>query len=99
MQNVLRDFVKEMLTHKDLQGVEAEVVDQLVADLVERLNTQINRGIVAQLEAPDLKDFEALMQTKPSKTQINQFFIDKNVNTTAVATEIMQTFRQGYLGA
>ncbi len=99
MQNVLKNFVKEMLTHKDLKGIDPEVVDQLVTDLVENLNTQINRAIVSKLPEASLKDFESLLEKKASKHQIDKLFEDNNVDTTDVATEVMQTFRKGYLGA
>lgn len=97
MQELINKFIHDLLAQKNLSGVDPEVVEQLAKDLSERLNSQINRAILDQLSADELKEFEALVKTGADSSNVQAYLSDK-VDTAQTAANVMKAFREGYLG-
>ncbi len=97
MQN-LDDFMESLLQEKDIK-VEGEVRDQLKADMVQRLMTQIDRATLNRLteeQAIELSD--KLDDPNFGDEQAAEFIKNCGIDTQEVALETMLQFRALYLG-
>lgn len=101
MENQLNldTFVDNLLTEKGLGAQEKEILSQLKADLMSRVEDTINATLVQKLPAEKLADFEKLLDQSAS-TQEMQNFCKKNVPNLdeEIATVLLQ-FRNTYLNA
>lgn len=97
-ESELKKFVRGILQEKNMPGVEPEVVEQLVADLTERLEDQINAALLQQLSNEDLAEFEMLLDSN-DVDKIKNYFYNKNINVAAVTAQVMSRFRAAYLAS
>lgn len=94
----LDNFINDMLTDKDLSGVNDEARVYLVEDLKIRLLDQVNRSIIAEMSEEKGNEFSELLD-KESVTdeQVQQFIADSGVDTQKIAARTMLAFRELYL--
>lgn len=94
--NELRNFVTGIVQEKNLSGVEAEVIAQLIDDLTVRLEDQVNSALLQQLSDEDFAEFEKLLDEN-NIDKINNYFYNKNVNVTEITAGVLSNFRLAYL--
>lgn len=98
MSDELDNFIEKMLDDKQLSGVTDEVRAQLVIDLKERLSNQIDRALVDALTDEQAIKFEQLLDNPDTQSeQLQQFFIDNNVDVKRVTVATMIRFYDLYV--
>ncbi len=90
-------FVNQLVAEKGITGLEDEVLAQVKADLMSRIEDRINAGIVAHLPEDQLPAFDKLLEGG-SDEEI-QAFCQKHIPDmdNLVASEML-AFRQTYVG-
>lgn len=91
-------FINQLLDEKGVAGLDSEVREQLVSDLEARLTDQINRALVNALPESKLTEFTQLVDSHKSDQEVQEFLKANGVDTQAVTTDTMLTFKQAYLG-
>lgn len=97
MDEILQTFAGKLLEEKQLQDVDPEVVDQLKADLVNRLEDRLNMVILKNMPEEKISEFEVLLNNG-SEVALQEF-CQTNIPDlqNVLATELM-AFRKTYLG-
>lgn len=93
----LRNFVSSVIAEKKLAGVEQDVLDQLINELTEQLQSQINRALVESLDEHQLEQFERLVDEE-NTDKLQSFFQENHVPVQSIVTHAMARFRVAYLG-
>ena len=96
--NELDRFVRDIVTDKDLPGVDDEIREQLVKDLKERLLDQVDRAIIDAIPEDRIDDFNALLDNEDTTNEgIRGFVSQCGVDVQKVTTNTMLRFRDLYL--
>lgn len=91
-------FVDQLLEQKGLEGVEADVRQQLRDDLLERLESKINRAIIDSLSSEQLVKFEHLVDANRID-EIQPFLYNSGVNVQGIVARCMSELQASYLEA
>ena len=97
MNDTLEVFVGRLLDERGVGDIGEEVLAQMKADLLERVEDRINMCIVEHLPPEALAEFEQLLDSDATDEQVQEFCGKKIANIDEViASELLQ-FRQTYL--
>jgi hypothetical protein len=97
-EDALDKFVIEIITSKNLPGLNDEVKSQLVADLKTRLLDQINRSIVDALPDDKIDEFNAFLDNSNNTDEtVQQFIAQCGVDVKSITAKTMLLFRELYL--
>lgn len=94
----LGDYVERLMDEKKLpENLDAGLVEQMKADLTERVEDRINAVIIANLSEKALEEFNDLLDSDKKDAEVQEF-LEKNIPNLAqlVATELI-VFRQTFL--
>jgi hypothetical protein len=98
VEDELDKFIGEILTAKNLSGINEEVRIQLISDMKERLLDQINRAIIEAMPENKLDEFNKLLDSGDASDDIVQQFIGQcGVDVKTVTVKTMLLFRDLYL--
>lgn len=98
MENSFKSFVKEMLATKEWSSkVEPSGLEQLQADLENRLMDQIDRAIVEALPEEKVDGLNDLLDKEASEDDIRQYVAKSGVDVKKITVETMLRFRALYL--
>lgn len=94
----LDKFIDEIITTKNLSGINDDVRAQLIADMKERLIDQINRALIDALPDDKLSEFNNLLDSEDVSDDMVQHFISNSgVDIKKVTVGTMLLFRDLYL--
>lgn len=93
-----RAFVEKLVEHKFPHGLEDEVKQQLVDDLLVRLEDQLNREMLNSLNDEQTLKLEHLIDTNQID-KIQDFLYKEGVNVQSLVAKVMAEFQAGYLEA
>lgn len=95
----LGKFAERLLEEKGLNVLEDEVVAQLKADLVDRLENRVNAVILNALPKDLMGDFEKLLDSEAGDGAVQEF-CSKHISglDELIAAELV-AFRRTYIGA
>jgi ATP phosphoribosyltransferase len=96
MKNI-QDFVKELIKSKNLENLDAEVVEQMEADLTKRLEDRINAMIMQNIQESDLEEFNNVLDQKEESKTL-EFIQSKIPNLEEKTAAILLEFKNIYLG-
>ena len=83
-----------------LQTADPEVVEQLKADMSERVAALINRRLIDALPDDKVTGLETLLDEQPNNVEAYQQFINDNLpNKQEIVNATLLEFRALYLGA
>lgn len=91
-------FVNRLVEEKKFpEDLEKEVIDQIKADLLSRVEDRVNAVIISNLSAEKLEEFNKLLDTDISNEDM-QKFCSENIPELPqlIATELI-VFKQSYL--
>jgi broad-specificity NMP kinase len=100
VEKMYSQFIDQLVKEKGLDYLEADVLEEVKVDLLERLENKINAMILKNLPADTLSEFEKLLDDEKSDSQQMNEFLNKYIPslTEKIAAELMQ-FRNVYLNA
>jgi hypothetical protein len=91
-------FVDRLIEEKGLQGLDAEIREQLRKDLLRRLEDRINRAVVDALNAQQVAQLEHIIDTN-QVDKIQDFLYKQGVNVNGLIAKVMTEFHASYLEA
>jgi len=93
----LDKFVDELLAAQGIEGVDAEIREQLIEDLTTRLDDRLEAAVVAELPEDKLPELEQLLDRKNNEMDLQKFFADNIPDLPALLARELAAFRQDYL--
>jgi hypothetical protein len=94
--DTVKVFVTRLLEEKHLQNVDPEVLEQLKADLTDRVEDRLNMVILKNLPEEALAPFEKLLEQDNSEE--TQAFCQQNIpNLQEIISDELLAFRKTYL--
>jgi hypothetical protein len=96
--NAARAFVGKLVEHKFPQGLDDDVAQQLISDLLVRLEDQLNREMLNSLNDEQTVKLEHLIDTNQID-KIQDFLYKEGVNVQALVAKVMAEFQASYLEA
>lgn len=98
-EEILRAFAEGLLIEKGLGEMEPEVKEEMVEDLLERINAFIDRAALESLPAEKLEELDQMIDGNTA-TEENVAELIKNfgVNTDEMVAKALEKFRDVYLG-
>ena len=95
---LMDQFLRQMLVEKGVDDVSEEVFNQIVSDLKERLIFYINRAIIAELPAEQrIKLDNSLEGGTATAESINALVDESGLNTEPIIQQVMIDFKEKYL--
>lgn len=96
--NSLNGFVDDLIKNKNLGALDFEVVQQIKADLLDRIEDRINATILANMPPEKLEYFEKLLDQ--STAEEIQAFCQRNiVDLDQILAKELVAFRETYLNS
>jgi hypothetical protein len=96
----MEQFILQLLADKGLpEGLDEDVRQQLVKDLVSRAADLVNRRMIEAMSEQDVNAFNELLDGDPSPEQVQQFIEAHVPEKEEVASRALLEFRSLYLGA
>jgi hypothetical protein len=93
-----RAFVAKLVDEKLPNGLDEEVKQQLISDLLSSLETQLNATVLGMLNDKQTAKLEHLIDTN-QLDKIQGFLAGEGVNMQAVVAQVMAEFQASYIGA
>lgn len=90
-------FLERMLDDGGMKDLQAEVREQMLADLRSRLQNALFATVVMKLPENDLPSFNALVERNAPSTQIQEFLRQRIANMDDVMAGAMLEFRKQYV--
>ena len=98
VDELMDQFLRQMLVEKGVDDVSEEVFNQIVSDLKERLIFYINRAIIAELPAEQrIKLDNSLEGGTATAESINALVDESGLNTVPIIQQVMIDFKEKYL--
>lgn len=98
VDELMDQFLRQMLIEKGVDDVSEEVFNQIVGDLKERLIFYINRAIIAELPAEQrIKLDNSLEGGTATAESINALVDESGLNTEPIIQQVMIDFKEKYL--
>ena len=98
VDELMDQFLRQMLVEKGVADVSEEVFNQIVSDLKERLIFYINRAIIAELPAEQrIKLDNSLEGGTATAESINALVDESGLNTEPIIQQVMIDFKEKYL--
>lgn len=98
MNSELEPFVRSIIDKKGLIGITAEVKEQLVSDLNEKLNDQINRAMISALPDDKVDQLNEMLDKGDDEEAIQRFITDSGIDVKQITLNTLVAFRNLYLG-
>lgn len=92
----IKKFVESILEEKDLVGINDDIKQRLADDLTTRLEDQILRALISELNESQLDEFEKLVDDS-DQGKLATFFEDKNLPVQDIVIQAMAKFKRSYL--
>jgi hypothetical protein len=93
-----RAFVSKLVEQKFPNGLDDEVKQQLINDLLQRLEDQLNRLIINSLNDTQLAKMEHLIDTD-QVDKMQDFLYKEGINVQSLVARVMAEFQASYLEA
>lgn len=90
-------FLERMLDDGGMKDLEAEVREQMLADLRSRLQNALFATVVMKLPEAELPAFNALIERNAPSTQLQEFIRERISNLDDVIAQAMLEFRKQYV--
>ena len=98
VDELMDQFLRQMLVEKGVDDVSEEVFNQIVSDLKERLIFYINRAIIAELPAEQrIKLDNSLEGGTATAESINALVDESGLNTEPIIQQVIIDFKEKYL--
>lgn len=94
MKNI-QDFVKELIKSKNLEDLDADVVEQMEADLTKRLEDRINAMIMQNMPPESLEEFNSVLDSE--EEEILNYIKEKIPTIEEKTAAVLVEFRNIYL--
>ena len=95
-KEALRVFVTDIVKQKDLKGIDEDTKNQVIEDLIKRLEEQILRSLIGELSESQLSEFEKLVDNSDEE-KFTTFFEDCNLPVKEIIIQTMTRFKRSYL--
>ena len=92
----IETFVDRLIEEKGLNGLDAEVLEQVKKDLSDRIEDRINAAVLAHLPSDKAPEFSKILETADAGT-IQAFIVASVPNINDVVGEALTAFRTTYL--
>lgn len=90
-------FAKDLLREKGINGLDKDVYEGLVDEVSTIASQLVNKRIIDSMTDEQMNEFNKLIGSKPSESEV-QKFIDSNVaNKHFIAAEALLEFKEMYL--
>ena len=97
--SALDQFIDQLIKDKNYPAMDEDVLDQMKADLAQRLVDQIDRAAFEALpEDKAIELNEKMDDPEFSQSQLQQFMVNSGVDLQQVTLNTMFAFRRLYLG-
>jgi uncharacterized membrane protein YheB (UPF0754 family) len=96
VDDTLKVFVSRLLEEKQIKDVEPEILEQLKADLMDRVEDRINMVILKNLPEESLGQFEKLLETD-NEGEVQAFCQQQIPNLQELIAAELLAFRKTYL--
>ena len=90
-------FVKKLIEEKKYENIDPEVMEQIEADLVDRVEDRINATILERMPKEKMPEFEMLLNSGTPE-EIQSFCEQSITDFPNVLAQAMMDFRKTYLG-
>lgn len=94
MKNI-QDFVKELIKSKNLEDLDADVVEQMEADLTKRVEDRINAMIMQNMPPESLEEFNSVLDSE--EEEIIKYIKEKIPTIEEKTAAVLVEFRNIYL--
>lgn len=89
------EFVEKLLAEREIDA-DSETLDQLKADLTDRVEDHVNAAILEHIPADKMEEFEQVIE-KADEEGIRDFCRENVANLDEVVAEALTKFRATYL--
>lgn len=95
----LEEFAEKLLEDKGFKDLDNEVREEMLQDLVGRLNNQINASLIEALPPEKAEELNKMTDDENTKeSEIQKFFAENVTDFTGVFVSALIGFRKTYLG-
>lgn len=91
-------YVDKLLEEANLPDLAPEIIAQMKADLLSRVEDRINAALISNMTPDQMKQFDALLETN-NDSEVQQFLKDTIPDLETVIATALISFRSTYLGA
>lgn len=99
MDAKIKKYLEELVVDAGQGDLPAEVREQLVLDLNQRLEQRLILSAVGAMSLQKQAEFEALAATKPAMEVVEKFVRENVADADAVFKKAFEDFRAIYIGA
>src|SRR5436190_2207104 len=92
----LEVYVERLVSEKGMEGLDPEILKEVKADLMDRLENRLNATIIANMPAEKLGEFEKILDTDDAK-KMQEFTAAQIPDLEQVLALEMLNFRESYL--
>ena len=92
------DYAESLVNAKNYSTVTPEMHEELVKDVINRVQDFLIAKTIAQLTDEQVKEFNTLLDTNPSDEQIQKFVSTAITDAPTFIGDVLHQFRQTYLG-
>jgi len=94
----LNEFIEKLLEEKGISIPDEEIKKQTVADMREKLETEIDRAVITALPEEKAKDLASKIDNPDFKSEdMAKFIQDSGVDVAKITEETLERFRKLYL--
>lgn len=94
----LNEFIEKLLEEKGISIPDEEIKKQTVADMREKLETEINRAVITALPEEKAKDLASKIDNPDFKSEdVAKFIQDSGVDVAKITEDTLERFRKLYL--
>jgi hypothetical protein len=93
----LREFLVGMIKEKRLSVSSDEVMEQLIADMSQRLMDLIDRDVLNAMSESNVDKLNTMLDEEASDTEVQQFIAESVPDLDQVTARTMTRFRNAYL--
>lgn len=93
----VEDFVNRLIEDKQFGNLDPDVLVEIKKDLHDRVEDHINAGILANVPADNMSEFERLLESG-SADEITDFCRKHIPNLESEIATVLLNFRNSYLG-
>lgn len=95
---LMRQFIDQLLAEQGFAREPTEVMDELRADLEKRIDQHLDMAVASRIPEDKAGEFSSVLE-KGSEKEIKDFISRVIPDLEAVMTETLEDFRNIYLGA
>ena len=95
-EDIINSFVDQLMTEKQFNTQDPDILAELKMDLKERLDIHVNAGLLSVVPKEKLEELERLLADDDT-AKLQDFFIRTVPNLPAQLTKILADFRISFL--